>query len=213
VPVTSDGESASALDPSTWSPLDLVQAAQRAGSSDGVGIMAGPLGDGSMLVALRLTWCLDDGDGIAWWVRPFLPVLEETWTKIDATGRGYQALLKIADADLTWLSRVTHHGPGVRFWRTIGGKRRPGVAELWAGPRFLPMTGVVMGGWNYVNEKGWWHQAAPPDLTALDRKALERALAPAFADIACVARVARCLRGGERRRGGTVVPLPAPSLR
>jgi hypothetical protein len=58
-----------------------------------------------------------------------------------------------------------------------------------------------MGGWSYIDAEGWRHRTAPLDLTALDRKLLERVLAPAFADMACVARVARRLRAGERGRG------------
>jgi hypothetical protein len=161
-----------------------VQAAQREGSCDGAGTFLGPLGDATTLIALRLTWCLDDGGNPEFWTLIFLPVLETSWTEIGDLDHSLQALMVAADAELARMGAAVNNAGLVRFWKTIGGRRGAGTAELMATPRFLPLSGNPMDGWNYLHAGGLQHRTAPADLVLLDCNAFEKV----FADFESIAR-------------------------
>jgi hypothetical protein len=173
--------------------------------------MQGPLGGKSTLAAVRLLWCVyDDGD-VAFWVRPFLSLLEAAWVEFDPTGHGCSALFRLTDRHAARLQRAVRNVPPVRFWRTIGGTRRAGTAEPGATGRFLPMSGNPIDGWNYVYEDRLWHLDAPADLPLLSWKV------PASAFTELDAAVRETLRGrdetGSLGVGGlssTVVSFVAP---
>jgi hypothetical protein len=200
---------ADALDPGTWSQLETVQAAQRAGRCDGAGVMLGALGDKGTLAAVRLLWCFYDDDDIAVWVEPFLSLLQAAWVEFDPTGHGCSALFRLADGHAARLQHAVRNVPPIRFWRTIGGVRRAGIAEPGAAGRFLPMSGNPID--DYVNEDGLWHRDAPADLPLLSWKV------PASAFTELDAAVRETLRRRDEPRscgaGGlssTVVPFAAP---
>jgi hypothetical protein len=110
-------------------------------------------GAGRTLVAVRT----------GWWLRPSHPLLAGGWLEFDATGRGYQALVLVDDADLPGLQRS---------WRRTQAMfpLLADDAELWASRQFLPLSGAHL--------NGWLHLPAP-DLPRFDPTALEQAMAAA----------------------------------
>ena len=142
VPIRPDGETASAANPHDWFTRAICASAQTALGADGVGIVLGPLDDGTWLGGLDFDNCRHD-DTLTPWAHGIVDRLD-TYTEVSPSGTGVKAFFTLTPEDAIAIRAFLGNRDG-RKWSTENRGDHPPAIELYLKGRYFTFTGCSIG--------------------------------------------------------------------
>lgn len=142
VPIRPDGETASAANPHDWFTRAICASAQTALGADGVGIILGPLADGTWLGGLDFDNCRHD-DALTPWAQVIVDRLA-TYTEVSPSGTGVKAFFTLTPEDASAIRTLLGDRDG-RKWSTENRGDHPPAIELYLKGRYFTFTGRSIG--------------------------------------------------------------------
>jgi hypothetical protein len=140
-PIRWDGRAASSTNPADWQPLDVnARARGDHTTSNGVGIVLGPLPDGSTLAGVDLDTCRTAG-GFAPWAQAVLDAWP-TYAEVSPSGTGAKMLFRLDAADMPAVKAMLGGRDG-RKWSGAGNDH-PEAIELYTAGRYFAVTGEAL---------------------------------------------------------------------
>ena len=142
VPMRPDGESASATNPQDWFTRAICASAQTALGAAGVGIVLGPLHDGTNLAGIDLDNCRHD-DTLAPWAQVIVDRLA-TYAEVSPSGTGVKLFFTLTPEDASAIRTLLGNRDG-RKWSTEMRGNHPPAIELYMKGRYFTFTGCSIG--------------------------------------------------------------------
>ena len=142
VPIRPDGESASATNPHDWFTRAICASAQTDLGAAGVGIVLGPLADGTWLGGIDFDNCRHDGT-LTPWAQGIVDRLV-TYTEVSPSGTGVKAFFTLTPEDASAIRTLLGNRDG-RKWSTETRGDHPPAIELYMKGRYFTFTGRSIG--------------------------------------------------------------------
>ena len=138
VPMRPDGQNASATNPQDWFARAACEAALKHVGASGIGLVLGPLDDGTCLAGIDLDNCRHNGT-----LKPWAQEIVErfaTYTEVSPSGGGVKLFFNLTKEDAA--SARSHLGDrDGRKWSSGGQSNHPPAIELYLKGRYFTFTG------------------------------------------------------------------------
>lgn len=138
VPMRPDGQNASATNPQDWFARAACEAALKHVGASGIGLVLGPLDDGTCLAGIDLDNCRHNGT-----LKPWAQEIVErfaTYTEVSPSGSGVKLFFNLTKEDAA--SARSHLGDrDGRKWSSGGQSNHPPAIELYLKGRYFTFTG------------------------------------------------------------------------
>lgn len=142
VPLRPDGELASATNPQDWFKRAACEAVKSHLAAAGIGIVLGPLPDGTCLVGIDLDNCRRDGT-LTPWAQEIVNRLA-TYTEVSPSGTGVKLLSILPQEEFAPLRAHLGERDG-RKWSAGSRSGHPPAIELYLKGRYFTFTGDSIG--------------------------------------------------------------------
>jgi hypothetical protein len=137
-----DGQNASATNPQDWFARAACEAALKHVGASGIGLVLGPLDDGTCLAGIDLDNCRHNGT-----LKPWAQEIVDrfaTYTEVSPSGSGVKLFLNLTKEDAA--SARSHLGDrDGRKWSSGGQSNHPPAIELYLKGRYFTFTGDSIG--------------------------------------------------------------------
>ena len=145
VPVRPDGERASATDRRDWFARAACEASLQHLAASGIGLVLGPLDDGTCLAGIDLDNCRHN-DSLTPWAQKIIERLG-TYTEISPSGSGVKLFFLLTQADAASVRSHLGNRAG-RKWSAGSQANHPPAIELYLNGRYFTFTGQSIGAAN-----------------------------------------------------------------
>ncbi len=142
VPMRPDGEKASATNPQDWFARAACEAALKHVGASGIGLVLGPLDDGTCVAGIDLDNCRHNGT-----LKPWAQEIVDrfaTYTEVSPSGSGVKLFFNLTQEDGASVRSHLGNRDG-RKWSSGGQSNHPPAIELYLKGRYFTFTGVSIG--------------------------------------------------------------------